>query len=151
MAEKPRRARVRKIIKNLLDSEIPEIQSIANKLAEQIKELEEQSSKLQEYVNQIENITSDDANAMTESRIVEILNDLDVALKELRQRPRRTLATSAEVRAVAPKKRAVKEEEEEQQEEEEEEEEVEEGIASGHMLERVITPEGYVIKKMSPY
>jgi hypothetical protein len=64
MERKPRRPKVQNIIKNLLDSEIPEIQSMANKLAEQIKDLEEQSSKLQEYVIQIEHMATDEANAL---------------------------------------------------------------------------------------
>ncbi|MBM4445888.1 MAG: hypothetical protein FJ023_00850 [Chloroflexi bacterium] len=145
MARKPRRDKVRNIVKNLLDSEIPEIQSMANKLAEQIKELEEQSFRLQDYVTQIENMATDDSNAMVESRIVEILQDLDTALKELRQRPKKALPTSTEGRAVAPKRAAVREEPEREEEAEEAEEETVPG--PGMQLERVITPEGYVIKK----
>jgi len=148
MVRKPRRPRVQHIIKNLLDSEIPEIQSMANKLAEQIKDLEEQSSRLQEYVTQIEHITTDQANAVAENRIAEILKDLDSALKELRIKPKKALAASTEARAAASRMAAV-EEEPEQEEEAEEVKEVEEKAepGSGMQLERVITPEGYVVKK----
>ena len=146
MAKRPRRGTAQNIVKNLLDSEIPEIQYLANKLAEQIKDLEEESLRLQEYVAQIQNMATNDANALAENRIAQILKDLDAALKELRYRPKGALATtSTEVRAVAPRRAVV----EEKPEQEEEEEEVEEAITpgSGMQLERVITPEGYVIKK----
>ena len=116
---------------------------MANKLAEQIKDLEEQSSRVQEYVAQIENMTTDESNALVEGRIAEILKDLDSALKELRQKPKKALATSAEVRAVAPIRAAV----EEEPEQEEEEVEEERAPSPGMQLERIITPEGYIIKK----
>src|SRR4030042_2964125 len=145
MVRKPRRPRVQHIIKNLLDSEIPEIQSMANKLAEQIKDLEEQSSRVQEYVAQIENMTTDESNALVEGRIAELLKDLDSALKELRQKPKKALATSAEVRAVVPH-RVIFEEKPEREEEAEEVEE-ERTPSPGRRLERVITPEGYIITK----
>jgi len=142
MIRKPRRPKIQHIIKNLLDSEIPEIQSMANKLAEQIKDLEEQSSRLQEYVAQIENMTTDESNALVEGRIAELLKDLDSALKEIRQKPKKALAASTEVRAMVPIRTSV---EEEPEREEEEEEKTAPG--PGMRLERVITPEGYVVKK----
>jgi len=118
---------------------------MANRLAEQIKELEEQSSMLQEHVIQIEHMTTEESNILVESRIAEILKDLDSALKELRQKPKKALATSAEVRAVVPK-RVIFEEKPEREEEAEEVEE-ERAPGPGMQLERVITPEGYIIKK----
>ena len=145
MVRKPRRPRVQHIIKNLLDSEIPEIQSMANKLAEQIKELEEQSSRLQEHVIQIEHITTDESNALAESRIAEILKDLDAALKELRHKPKKALAAGTEVRAVAPRMAAFAAKPEQEEEAEEAEEEI--APRTGIHMERVITPEGYVIRK----
>jgi len=146
MAKKPRRAVVQNIMKNLLDSEIPKIQSMAKDLAEQIKQLEEHSWKLQEHVTQIENLATEEAGAQVESRISEILKDLDKALVELRQRSKRALATSPETRAAALKKAAV---EEKPEREEKEAEEVEEEVAPGPgmQLERYTTPEGYLIKK----
>jgi len=152
MVEKPRRARVQNYIKNLLDSEIPEIQSMANKLAEQIKELEEHSSKLRNYITHIENLATDEASAMAETRIGEILKDLDKALGELRQRSKRSLATRTAVPVSAPKRVAIEErseiEAEEVVEEEEEEQKPEEFTpGQGMRLETYKTPEGYLIKK----
>ena len=145
MERKPRKPKVQNVIKNLLDSEIPEIQSMANKLSEQIKDLEEQSSKLQKYIVQIESMATDEANVLAESRIVDILKDLDAALKELRHRPRKALAASAETRAVVPRRYAVEEKPEREEEAEEAEREI--TPVPGTQLENVITPEGYVIKK----
>jgi DNA repair exonuclease SbcCD ATPase subunit len=148
MAEKPRRARVQNIIKNLLDSEIPEIQSMANKLSEQIKELEEHSSRLRNYITQIENLATDEASAMAETRIAEILKDLDKALVELRHRSKRSLATRAEAAVSPPKRVAIEERPESEVEEAEELEEPDEITpGQGMRLETYTTPEGYLIKK----
>jgi division protein CdvB (Snf7/Vps24/ESCRT-III family) len=146
MEIKPRKGKVKHSIKNLLDSEIPEIQSIANKLAGQIKGLEEQSSRLQEYISQIEHMATEEANTLVEGRISQILKDLDAAIKELRQSPKRALAASPEVRAMTPKRVTVEEKPEQEEEAEEAEKEIAPG--PGMQLERVITPEGYVIKKV---
>ena len=153
MAKKPRRAVVQKILKNLLDSEIPDIQSTANRLAEQIKDLEEQSSRLQEYITQIENLATDEANALSESQLTDILKDLDGALGELKKRTRKAPPARAEAAASPPAKRAVivekpepeAEEEVEEVEEVEEPEEITPG--QGMRLETYTTPEGYLIKK----
>jgi DNA repair exonuclease SbcCD ATPase subunit len=150
MAKKPRRAVVHSIIKNLLDSEIPEIQSMANNLAEQIKELEEQSSRLQKYVAQIESLATEEDNAMTESQIADILQNLDNALDDLRKRPKKALpggkpaslaldspATRRDVITREPEKEAV-----------EDIEGLEETTPKqGMQLETYTTPEGYLIKK----
>jgi seryl-tRNA synthetase len=146
MVRNSRRPKPRHSIKSLLDLEIPEIQSMANKLAEQIKDLEEQSSRLQEYVDEIESMATDGANAMAESHIIEILKDLDTTLKEFRHRPKKTLAAGAETRAIVPRRPAVEQRPEREEETEEAEEEIKPG--PGMHLERVITPEGYVIKKV---
>jgi hypothetical protein len=147
MAKRPRRGTVQNIVKNLLDSEIPEIQYMANKLAEQIKDMEEESFKLQEYVAQIRNMATDDANSLVENRLAQILSDLDVALKELRLKPKKALPPSTEIRPIPPRTAAV-EKKSEQEEKEAEELVGETAPGSGHMLERIITPEGYVIKKV---
>jgi len=148
MVKKPRRGTVQNIVKNLLDSDIPEIQYMANKMAEQIKDIEEESFRLQEYVAQIQNMATDDANALAKNRIAQLLTDLEAALKELRLKPKKALPPVTEIRAITPR-RAEVEKTPEQEEEEEEAEEPEGEITpgSGHMLERIITPEGYVIKK----
>ena len=150
MAKKPRRAVVHNIIKNLLDSEIPEIQSMANNLAEQIKELEEQSARLQEYVTQIENLATEEANALAESQLADILQDLDSTLAELRKRSKKALPATPEAVTPPPAKRAVIERKPEAKvvevvEEAEEPEEITPG--QGMRLETYTTPEGYLIKK----
>ena len=145
MERKPRRPKVQNIIKNLLDSEIPEIQSMANKLAEQIRDLEQQSSKLQRYIVEIESMATDEANALAESHVADILKQLDAALKELRHRPKKASAASTETKAVVPRRPAI--EEASELEEEAEEAEVNITPTARTKLENVITPEGYVIKK----
>ena len=145
MAKRPRRGTAQNIVKNLLDSDIPEIQYMANKLAEQIKDLEEESSRLQEYVAQIKNTATDDANALAKNRIAQILADLEVALKELRLKPTKALSTGTEITVSSPRRAVAKKTPE--PEEEGEELEGETGAGTGHMLERITTPEGYVIKK----
>ena len=147
MAKRPRRDAVQKIIKNLLDSEIPEIQSNAKKLAEQIKELEEHSLKLQDHVTQIENLATEEAGALVESRITEILKDLDKALIELRHRSKRALATSPETRALASKNTVAKEKPEREEREMEEPEEESALSRAGLRPSNYTTPEGYLIKK----
>jgi division protein CdvB (Snf7/Vps24/ESCRT-III family) len=150
MAKKPRRAVVQKILKNLLDSEIPEIQSTANRLAEQIKDLEEHSSRLQEHIAQIENLATDEANALSESQLTDILKDLDGALGELKKRTKKALPARAEAAPSPPAKRAVileKPEPEEEAEVEEVEELEEITPGQGMRLETYTTPEGYLIKK----
>ena len=154
MAEKPRRARVQTIIKNLLDSEIPEIQSKANKLAEQVKELDEQSSSLRTCISQLENLATDEAASIAETRIGVILKELDKALTELKHRSRKRLTTKAVAKLPVPKPTAIVERyenEDEEAEAEEGAEEVEESGESspgqGMRLETYKTPEGYLIKK----
>ncbi len=149
MAKKPRRAAVQNIIRNLLNSEIPEIQSMANNLAEQIKELEEQSSRLQKHVTQIEGLATEEANALAEGQLAEILTNLDNVLGELRTRTKKALPARPEAVAPAPIRRAIVEQKPE--EEEEEAEEIEElgetTPGQGMRLETYTTPEGYLIKK----
>ncbi len=144
MVKKQRRAVVQNIIKNLLDSEIPEIQAMAKKLADQIKKLEEHSFKLQDYVSQIENLATEEASALVESRISEILKDLDNALGELRQRSKKAPVTSLEV-VGAPKKAEAGEKVEKEVIEESEEESI---VPRPRVRpESYTTPEGYLIKK----
>lgn len=149
MAKKPRRAEVQNIIKNLLDSEIPEIQAMAKKLAEQIKKLEEHSWRLQDYVSRIENLATEEATALVESRISEILKDLDSALDELKQRSKKAAAAASE--PLTTEKRAEIEQKVERISEERErgaEPEPESGIPRpGLRPESYTTPEGYIIRR----
>lgn len=142
MSEKQRRAVVQNILKNLLDLEIPEIQTMAKKLAEQIKKLEEHSFKLQEYVTQIENLATEEAGALAESRISEILKELDSALDELRQRSKKALAISEG--GTPPETTEVREKAEKRIEEPE----VERVVPRPRIRpESYTTPEGYLIRK----
>ena len=146
MVKKQRRDVVQDIIKNLLDSEIPEIQAMAKKLADQIKKLEEHSVKLQDYVSQIENLATEEASALVESRISEILKDLDIALGELKRRSKK--APSAGLEISTPPKKAEAVEKVEREEREVEEPEAESILPRPRLRpEAYSTPEGYVIKK----
>jgi phage shock protein A len=146
MAKKQRRDLVENIIKALLDSEIPEIQAQAKKLAEQIKRLEEHSQKLQEYIAQLESLASEEANALVESRINELLANLDSALAELRKRSKKVAPPVAGVKAGATVEESVR------------------PVLSGELesdykeedtvlprpaisVEKYVTPEGFVIRK----
>ncbi len=103
MVKKPQTAVVQDIIKNLLEYEIPEIQTMAKKLASQIKKLEEHSLKLQEYVAQIESLATEKASALVQSQISDILKDLDKALGELKQRSKKP-TTASQVTAEPTKR-----------------------------------------------
>ncbi len=148
MANKPQRAKVQNIIKSLLDSEIPEIQSMSKKLVDQIKELEEHSWRLQDYVTQIENLATEEASALVESRITEILQDLDKTLGELKQRSKKAVIPRTEALPAAPT--PIEAEQSTEVEEEEIAKEPEEESAlprTQTKLPAYTTPEGYVIKK----
>jgi DNA anti-recombination protein RmuC len=133
MARKPRRDKVEKILKNLLQSEIPEIQAVARQLTDRIRKLEEHSVKLQDYVAQIESLTADEADEVVESKIGEIVEDLEKALGKRRRKP---VAVEIEPEAsaeIVPKAMA---------------EESAEGKRSGMRPPRYSTPEGLVIRKL---
>ncbi|MBM4452891.1 MAG: hypothetical protein FJ024_10540, partial [Chloroflexi bacterium] len=104
MARKPRREEVERILKNLLESEIPEIQAVAKQLTDRIRKLEEHSVKLQDYVARIESLTAEEADALVESKIGEIVDDLERALGKRRQKPATVeVEPEASVVEVAPK------------------------------------------------
>jgi hypothetical protein len=97
---------------------------------------------------------------MTETRIGELLKDLDKALGELKHRSKKSLTTRAGAKVSSPRRTAIiqriepeiddveKVLEEELVEEVEEAEEPEENTTGqGMRLETYETPEGYVIKK----
>jgi len=86
MAKKPRREEVERILKNLLESEIPEIQTVATQLIDRIRKLEEHSIKMQDYVAKIESLTEDEAEEVIESRIGEIVDELEKTLAKRRQK-----------------------------------------------------------------
>lgn len=147
MAKKPRRDEVQKIIKNLLDSEIPETQTVAKQLADRIRQLEEHGLKLQDYIAQIENLAAEEAEALAESKISEILKDLEKALGELRQRPRGAVVKS-EVGSGVGERAKAEEKAEGVAEEVVELEEESEAPPKGVGVETYTTPEGFVVKKL---
>jgi len=133
MARKPRREEVERILKNLLESEIPEIQAVAKQLTDRIRKLEEHSVKLQDYVARIESLTAEEADALVESKIGEIVDDLERALGKRRQKPATVeVEPEASVVEVAPKAVA---------------EESVEVKSTGLRPPRYKTPEGLVIRK----
>ncbi len=85
MARKPRKSAVRDIAKNLLESEIPEIRTIAKELAECTKLLEEHSQKLQNYASEIQSLAAEEAGVSVEASLTERLRDLERTLAELSQ------------------------------------------------------------------
>ncbi len=148
MAKRPRRDLVENIIKALLDSEIPEIQAQAKKLAEQIKKLEEHGHRLQEYIAQLESLASEEASAVVESKINELLSNLDSALNELRKRSKKIIPSVIETKArgtVTEQPTDITISKEPERRYEEEEEVVLPRSAVG--VEKYITPEGFVIRK----
>lgn len=86
MAQKPKKRVVDKIIENLLNSEIPEIQQVARQLTEWTKQLEEHSWKLQHYASELENLVEQEsAETSQEVGLAELVRNLEKTLAELRQ------------------------------------------------------------------
>ena len=143
MAKKPRRDEVERILKNLLESEIPEIQAVARQLADRIKKLEEHSIKLQDYVAKIESLTEDEADEVIESRIGEIVDELEKALGKRRRKPSEEPTSKVVSTQKAPVIETTG-----TGDELEEEEEVEVAVNRGGLRPpKYTTPEGMVIRK----
>ena len=83
MAAKPRKSVVQNIIKNLLESEIPEIQNASRELADWIKQLEQHSFKLQHYATEIENWASEEEEVDT-IELTDLIKDLEATLSDMR-------------------------------------------------------------------
>jgi len=93
MAAKPRKSGVQNIIKNLLESEIPEIQNASKELAEWIKLLEQHSFKLQHYATEIETWASEE-DEVDSIELTDLIKDLEATLSDMRQgRPLNALTT----------------------------------------------------------
>jgi len=84
MAAKPRKSAVQNIIKNLLESEIPEIQNASKELAEWIKLLEQHSFKLQHYATEIETWASEEDEGDS-IELTDLIKDLEATLSDMRQ------------------------------------------------------------------
>lgn len=150
MAKKVQKNRVEKAIKDLLDSEIPEIQNVAKQLADRVSQLEEHSLKLKEYIARIEDLATEEADALVVNRIGELLEDVDNALGELRQKPKGAITKLEARRGVGAEEEAETKAEGEAESvagEAEESEGESEAPSSGVAIEKYTTPEGYVIRK----
>jgi len=151
MAQKPRKNRVENVIKDLLDSEIPEIQNVAKELADRVSRLEEHSSKLREYVTRIEELATEEADALVVNKIGGLLKDVDKALAELRQKPKAAIAKLEASKGVGVEEEAATQAEGEAESVTGEAEELEaesEAPPSGVGKEEYTTPEGFVVRKM---
>jgi len=150
MAKKPQKNRVGKAIKELLDSEIPEIQNVAKQLADRVSQLEEHSLRLKEYIGRIEDLATEEADALVVNRIGELLEDVDNALGELRQKPKGAITKLEARRGVGAEEEAETKAEGEAESvagEAEESEGESAALSSGVAIEKYSTPEGYVITK----
>ena len=87
MARKPEKSTVRNIINNLINSEIPEIQTVAKELAEWTRQLEEHSWKLEHYASEIESIAAAEAEGSEEVSLTDLVKDLEKTLAMLREKP----------------------------------------------------------------
>ncbi len=151
MARKPEKSTVRNIINNLINSEIPEIQTVAKELAEWTKQLEEHSWKLQHYASEIESIAAAEAEGSQEVSLTELVKDLEKTLAMLREKPADQAAV--ESRDIAAK-------EEDILENAVSENEVPEAVGTSNeenttekrddrlaKQDTYITPEGFVLRK----
>jgi hypothetical protein len=95
MAKEPKKNQVQNIIENLLNSEIPELQSVAHELTSWTKELEKHSWKLQHVASELETLmsTQGGAEAPTESNIVELLRNLETTLTQLKKEEKQPVST----------------------------------------------------------
>jgi hypothetical protein len=139
MVRKPRREEVKKLLKNLLDSEIPEIHDVAKQLSERVKQLEAHSVKLQNFITQIEGLAIEEADALDDTRIHELVTGLEKVLGERRRKP----GTVVEPKTEAKPKAEVGAEAEA-----EPEEQVELKMKAASVRARTYsTPDGLVIRK----
>ncbi len=84
MAAKPRKSAVQNLIKNLLETEIPDIQTASKELADWIKQLEQHSFKLQHYATEIENWAAEEEEVDT-IELTDLIKDLESTLNDMRQ------------------------------------------------------------------
>ena len=147
MARKPRKSGVQDIIKNLVDSEIPEIQAVAKQLSEWTKQLEEHSWKLQHYASEIESLAAAEAaEGRDEVSLAELVKDLEKTLSDLRGGPGRIAALpegkkpkveKVEIERAEPEVTAVEEVEEASQE-----------AGTAQWFDTYTTPEGFVVRRV---
>ena len=147
MTRKSKEGAIQDIVNALLDSEIPEISSVANELAECTKLLEEHGHKLRGYANEIQGLASNKAESLTEVptevSLTERLKELERTLAELSQKATGR-QSAAETRVESS--RGLREEPREEPGEEPGEE-VRETPVSKPKAGTFTTPEGFVVKR----
>jgi len=84
MAAKPKKSAVQNLIKNLLETEIPDIQTASRELADWIKQLEQHSFKLQHYATEIESWAAEEDEVDT-IELTDLIKDLESTLNDMRQ------------------------------------------------------------------
>lgn len=171
MAQKRRKSAVQNIVKNLVDSEIPEIQAVAKELVEWTKQLEEHSWRLQHYASEIESLSAEADESPDEASLAELVKDLEKTLVQLRLESAegvadipKVIGIKAEEKAGIPEApgeverkpvvpvvpEAIIEEKADSGQEEAKYKEVRETREErglGPVVETYTTPEGFVVKK----
>jgi hypothetical protein len=84
MVAKARKSVVQNIIRNLLEMEIPEIQTASKELSEWIKQLEQHSFKLQHYATEIDNWATEEDEIDT-VELTDLIKDLESTLSDMRK------------------------------------------------------------------
>jgi hypothetical protein len=162
MAKKPQKEVVEDIVKNLVDSEISGIQSVAKDMMERIRQLEEHSERIKKYADEIEKLAMEAASEKYDkASLDELIKNLETTLTKLRKKKAtkpEIASTVARTTKVKPEKPYVAEKEEVEEVEEVKEMEEEEGeivAAAEEMKKEAInlrealytTPEGFVVRK----
>jgi translation initiation factor 2B subunit (eIF-2B alpha/beta/delta family) len=160
MAKKPQKEVVEDIVKNLVDSEISGIQSLAKDMMERIRQLEEHSERIKKYTDEIEKLATEAASEKYDkASLDELIKNLETTLTKLRKKKTaksEITSPAVETTRIKPKKQPVAEKEEVEEEEEKEEEAEEEMVAAAEEIKEeainlrkalYTTPEGFVVRK----
>lgn len=157
MAKKPQKEVVEDIVKNLVDSEISGIQSLAKDMMERIRQLEEHSERIKKYTDEIEKLATEAASEKYDkASLDELIKNLETTLTKLRKKKTakpEIASTAAKADKVKPEKQYVAKKEEMEEVEKDEEEEI--VAAAEEITEETInlreplytTPEGFVVRK----
>jgi translation initiation factor 2B subunit (eIF-2B alpha/beta/delta family) len=154
MAKKPQKEVVEDLVKNLVDSEISGIQSVAKDMMERIRQLEEHSERIKKYADEIEKLAMEAASEKYDkASLDELIKNLETTLTKLRKKKTEKPEVSSRVVETTrrkPEKQQVAEKEKEEEEAEEEivasaEEIREEAVNLRKAL--YTTPEGFVVRK----
>lgn len=146
MVRKSKKPGVQEIIKTLVDSEIPEIQSVAKQLTEWTKQLEEHSWKLQHYASEIESLAAvEAAEARDEVSLADLVKNLEQTLSQLRGGPGKVAALPEGNRRPVVEEKVEEPEVVALEKAEVEMERDERGLQA---FETYTTPEGFVVRRV---